>query len=242
LSSAQAAVRYAPSRSNAQSALGVVLQNFNDFQGANRAFERALQLGADSETLRRIALFRARIGAAASALQLVRRAHELDPLNSSITGDVGIVQFYGRNYQGAIGTLSAYLRDRGNSSRHRDYLLRSLALAGRTSEAEAELTKISTDWLRLVDAALIAARSGDRARADQALTRVIGINANQLAFQLAQIHAQRGEKDQAIADLRNAVKVHDAGLQALPTDPFLDPLRADPRFAELLNELKFPRA
>jgi serine/threonine-protein kinase len=240
LSSAEAAVRYAPGRSNAQSALGVVLQNFDDFEGANRAFEKALQLGADSETLRRIALFRARTGAGGSALQLIRRARELDPLNFSIQGDLGVVQFYGRNYQGAIGTLSAYLQDHPNSSRLRDYLLRSLALVGRTAEARAELAKISTDWLRLVDDALLTARSGDHARADQALTKVLGIRANQLAFQIAQIHAQRGDKETAIADLQSAMRVRDAGLQALPTDPFLDPLRADPRFRRLVKQLRFP--
>lgn len=240
LDAAQTAVKLAPTRSTTQSALGVVLQNLNDFRGASRSFQRAIQAGAGADTLRRVALFRARMGAGRKAVQLIERARALDPLNPAIEGDLGIVLYYDRDFPGAIETLSAYLRDHPNSSRLRDYLLRSLALAGQLKDAEAELANITTDWLKIVDEALLAAMSKDHGRTDRALNRVFAINANQLSFQIAQIHAQIGEVDAAIGDLRNAVRVRDAGLQSLPADPFLDPLRADPRFKALAAQLNFP--
>jgi serine/threonine-protein kinase len=240
LASAQNAYRLAPARANTNSALGVVLESLNSFEGASHSFERATQLGADADTLRRIALFKARIGAAPQALQLIQRARQLDPLNPDIQADLGIVLYYGRDYGRAIEALSAFLRDQPNASRLRDYLLRALLLAGRSADAQAQLPQISTQWLKLVDDALLTARSGNRRVADRALVKVLAINADLIAYQLAQIHAWRGEKDAAFADLRKAIQLRDAGLQALPSDPFFDPLRSDPRFHPLVNQLRFP--
>jgi serine/threonine-protein kinase len=61
------------------------------------------------------------------------------------------------------------------------------------------------------------------------------------AFQIAQAHAWRGEKDQAFAWLERAYALHDAGLARLPYDPGLDPLRDDPRFAALVQKMGFPK-
>jgi serine/threonine-protein kinase len=240
LASAQNAYRLAPARANTNSALGVVLESLNSFEGASHSFERATQLGADADTLRRIALFKARIGAAPQALQLIQRAGQLDPLNPDIQADLGIVLYYGRDYRRAIAALSAFLRKQPNASRLRDYLLRALLLAGRSADAQAQLLQISTQWLKLVDDALLLARSANRPAADRALAKVLAINADLIAYQLAQIHAWRGEKDAAFADLRKAIQLRDAGLQALPSDPFFDPLRSDPRFRALVNQLRFP--
>ena len=60
------------------------------------------------------------------------------------------------------------------------------------------------------------------------------------AFQQAQIHAQWGEPDAAFAALESALRVGDPALVAILSDPFLDPLRPAPRFAQLLARLKLP--
>lgn len=61
-----------------------------------------------------------------------------------------------------------------------------------------------------------------------------------VVYQLAQIHAQLGDKDSAMADLDRAWTVKDPGLLWLRTDPWVDPLRSDPRFAALLRKMNFP--
>jgi hypothetical protein len=49
-----------------------------------------------------------------------------------------------------------------------------------------------------------------------------------------------GDVDGAFAELDNAIEVKDAGLIYLKMDPFLDPIRNDPRYAALLRRLNFP--
>jgi hypothetical protein len=61
-----------------------------------------------------------------------------------------------------------------------------------------------------------------------------------LAYQYAEIHAQRGEIEPALEWLRTAVRVMDPGLGDLRVNPLLDPLRAAPDFKEIEASLGFP--
>ena len=60
------------------------------------------------------------------------------------------------------------------------------------------------------------------------------------SYQYAEINAQLGRKEEAFAALQRAQQVRDPGLLGLKTDPFIDPLRSDPRFAPLLQSMNFP--
>ena len=53
------------------------------------------------------------------------------------------------------------------------------------------------------------------------------------------VRAQWGRHDAAIAALGRARELGDSGLIYARNDPFLDPLRDDARFVELLNRLGF---
>jgi len=59
-------------------------------------------------------------------------------------------------------------------------------------------------------------------------------------FQFGKIYAQLGDKDRAFAALDRAWEIRDSDLGGLKTDPFLDPLRPDPRYAALVNRIGFP--
>jgi hypothetical protein len=60
------------------------------------------------------------------------------------------------------------------------------------------------------------------------------------AFQIAEIYAWRGEKDQALAWLDRAYAQRDGGLATVEYDPLLASLRADPRYKMLLVKMKLP--
>ena len=57
--------------------------------------------------------------------------------------------------------------------------------------------------------------------------------------QRADIYAQRNEADLAMQSLDLAYELGDPGLSQVLVDPFLDPLRDDPRFIQLVEKLGF---
>jgi hypothetical protein len=59
-------------------------------------------------------------------------------------------------------------------------------------------------------------------------------------YWVAVIYAALGDKDQAFAELEKAYQNHDWFLQRIKVDPYMDPLRADPRFDEMVKRLNFP--
>jgi TolB-like protein len=53
-------------------------------------------------------------------------------------------------------------------------------------------------------------------------------------------YAAFGDKDAAFAELEKAFQTRDWFLQRIKVDPFMDPLRDDPRFDAMVKRLKFP--
>ena len=59
------------------------------------------------------------------------------------------------------------------------------------------------------------------------------------AGELAILLTALGEREQAFASLEEAYRAHDIQLQYLGVEPGFDPLRADPRFADLMRRVGF---
>ena len=62
-----------------------------------------------------------------------------------------------------------------------------------------------------------------------------------LAFQIADLYAILGDKDQAFAWLNTAREEHDYNLRSLRVNPNFDSLHSDPRYAELVRKMGFPQ-
>jgi hypothetical protein len=60
------------------------------------------------------------------------------------------------------------------------------------------------------------------------------------SYQYAEIHANLGQVDEAIAALERGWQIKDPGLLGMKTDAKLDPIRRDRRFAALMQKMKFP--
>lgn len=93
---------------------------------------------------------------------------------------------------------------------------------------------------RLTGNAFLAIHDGDRATAEQYRSAIISRYGDAAHYQFAQIDAQLGNIDQTFQELDQAWQQRDAGLASVKVDPFLDPLRSDPRFAAIVQKLRFP--
>ena len=94
--------------------------------------------------------------------------------------------------------------------------------------------------MTLLDLAMVHAASGRREESDRALEHLTRTMADYAAYQIACVHAVRGERDQAFHWLDKAFQQHDAGLVMVRTHHQLSGLHADPRWSALLERLRLP--
>jgi TolB-like protein len=187
-------------------------------------------------------IFLSRMGAFAAALDLARKSQKRDPLNTIAFNREAYVLAYSRRYAEALPPIQRAVQLAPTLSRNHSLLGLCLMQLGRTAEAQAAYSKASPDDIyRLTGETILFWRQGNRTASDQALKRAQRGFGDSASYQYAEIYAQRGDKEQAFAALDRAWAVHDPGLTALRVDPFVDPLRSDPRYAALERKLNFPR-
>lgn len=73
--------------------------------------------------------------------------------------------------------------------------------------------------------------------ADAALAKLTNDFPETAAYQIAEVHAYRGDKDKAFEWLERARRQHDGGLPSLRKDPLLTNLYDDPRWNRFLRTL-----
>ena len=174
-------------------------------------------------------------------LQLIDRAIALDPLNGRQYRYQSEVLTFLRRYPEAVAAARKALKLAPGFEAAHLILGDALLLLGRPVEAKPQYEVIGADNpFRLSSLALLAARTGDPAGAERTIGQLKQQAGAAASFQYAEIYAQLGEKDQAFAELSNAAVAPDPGLIYLKVDPFLDPIRNDPRYAALLRRLNFP--
>src|SRR5215204_6232247 len=107
---------------------------------------------------------------------------------------------------------------------------------------EESLQTEPTNQVFLRFAGYAYARSGRRHEAEEIVNRFRAISKTQyvISYHLAIIYAALGEKDKAFAELEKAFAEHDYLLPRIKVEPFMDPLRDDARFKEMLKRLNLP--
>ena len=112
-------------------------------------------------------------------------------------------------------------------------------MQGKLEEALAEYLQEPLEDVRLAGLAITERRLGNEPAAQQAMLGLVSHHGDRSLYQQAQVLAQWGEKDAAVEALQRALRVGDSGLIYSRNDPFLDPLRDDSRFAQLLGAIGF---
>jgi hypothetical protein len=110
---------------------------------------------------------------------------------------------------------------------------------GDLAQARIEYEAEPVADFRLTGLAIVDQRSGRQGRARATFKQLVDDRGDDVLYQQGQVLAQFGEVDAAIVALQGARKAGDGGLVYARNDPFLDPLRGDPRMQALLAELGF---
>ena len=239
---ARRAIALAPDLAAAHFALAAVLMNRLDIGSAAVEFERGhAYAGNDVDDLLAYALFLLTIGKSGEAIELARKVETQDPFNPIAFSREGHALFNAKRFGDAETAYRKALALAPKRTVDRAWLASALLLMRDDPQALAELRKLPADYLfRLCVEAMLFAQEGNRAASDAAVTRAQQVYGDPANYQYAQVFAQRGDSERAFAALDRAWAFRDPGLVEMKTDPFLDPLRNDARFAVLVQKLNYP--
>jgi len=175
------------------------------------------------------------------AVGLADRAVSLDPLKAINHQRRAEVLMSARRYEQSIAASRRALELDPKLSSPPTEIAFCLILMNRSGEAKAAYANVPPDDpFRLTGEAILAGRSRDFSAMEQILEGMRKRFGDSASFQYAEVYAQGRNADRAFAELNKALAVKDPGLQTLKTDPFLDPIRGDRRYSDLLQRLNFP--
>ena len=240
IGAARRALEIAPELAEANLALAFVLfAGKLDVPAARPFYEKAYALGrGNADIILLYALYCSRAGRAEAARSAINRAIALDPLNPRTFRAAGSIAYAGRRYAEALPPLRRALALNPQISNASSLIGNCLMQIGRLEEAKKAYTAEPHALFRYTGLAIVEHRLGARAAAEAALAAMRTELGDSALYQQAEVLAQWGRRDEAIAALEKAHRIGDSGMIYLATDPLLDPLRSLPRFTRLIKVMK----
>jgi TolB-like protein/DNA-binding winged helix-turn-helix (wHTH) protein/Flp pilus assembly protein TadD len=228
----------------AHTALALVVQNYDwDWQTSGREFRRAIELNPNYATAHHwYAEHLTWLGRFDEALRESERARQLDPLSLIIASDNGAILYYSRQYDRAIEQFRS-VRELDPNFPRAGMIVHAYAQKGMFTEILADMEKsrqipCNAPWV-CSELAYVYGRTGHPAQARSALAKLEQFHRHQRLDPVAFIipYIGMGNKAQAFDWLEKAYTQHSNAMAALKVDPLYDPLRADPRFQNLLRSV-----
>ena len=169
----------------------------------------------------------------------MQRAVLSDTLNPLIHRAAASVEYAARRYAESLAPLRKALEMNPRMSRAHAAMGDALLNLGSLDAARSAYAAEPVADFRLTGQAILEHRSNDVDAARAAFTQLVAELGDRVLYQQAQVLAQWGEVEPAIERLLAARASGDSGLIYARNDPFLDPLRGDPRVAGLLAQIGF---
>jgi TolB-like protein/Tfp pilus assembly protein PilF len=215
-----------------------------NWEAAEAGFKQAVALNPSSDCAHRwYGLLLAGLGRCEEAVREAQRARELDPLSLVVGTSAAWTQYMAGDYGAAIDTCRNVLEMRPYFPPASRVLGAALIQMGRVAEGimemEAAAANTPANAVLLSWLAHAKAEWGECGVA-RTLLDAIGRLRGELfvpAFHVALVHVGLGETDEAFALLDRACDERDPMLVMVAGDPRFDSLRADVRFARLLERL-----
>jgi serine/threonine protein kinase/Tfp pilus assembly protein PilF len=217
-----------------------------DWPNAEEQFKLALRLNPSyAEAHQAYSVFLSALGRTKEAWEEIRMAQQLDPLSVPIDTSAGWVAYFARENDVAIQQCKKALDLEPNAANPHDCLGSAYLSKGMYQEAIREcrtamaLSRHDPDRAVCLGRALAAA--GEREESRKVLQDMQGEGRQNHTppYFLGVLYAAVGENDKAFASLEKGCRERDPYLAWLKVSPAVDPLRSDPRFQGLLDQLGF---
>ena len=218
-----------------------------DWPAAGKHFEQALTLNpAYSRAHTFYPFYLSSLGRSEEALAVAKRSLDLDPASPAVNHSLAVQFYFARQFDQAIEQAHKTLELDPNFAISYELLGEVYVSRGMYREGLSELEKYSAlSRGRAMSLALLGyahARLGERSQALRMLEQLEATSKERYtpAFSFAVVDAGLGEKDQAFAWLEKAYGERTSRLGYLKVEPLWDPLRPDPRFADLVRRIGLP--
>lgn len=243
MSAARRALELDPDLAEGHAVLGDLQQKKWQWAEAEAEYSRALDLNPnDAAAHIGLAGWLLCQGRTGEALAWSRRARELDPLG--VTGvDTGWILFHAHRYDEALRELRSVLAVHPDHTAARWLLGFALIGSGRSVEAIPALEEVASVMRRspgsLELLATAYARSGRRTEAVRLVDELKRRRQEGYVPAGAFVNPclALGDYDEAFVWLERAYREESNILQFLKVHPFFDPVRDDPRFADLVRRV-----
>lgn len=122
------------------------------------------------------------------------------------------------------------------------YVLGTILLRkGEAAPAHEAMVQEPSEVWRLAGLPLTYQALGQTAASDEALNDLISKYGGNMAYQIAEAYAYRGDADRAFKWLERAYRQRDTGMAwYVRSDPLLTNIKADPRYSALLLRMELP--
>ena len=233
------------SLAEAHVSLGLVLYDADlNLKEAKREYERAIELNPNYADAHYFLAFNVLtpLGDFDQAIAEMKRAVELDPFSLIINTNFGAVYIMARRYPEAISQLRKAVELDPSVHHSHAFLGSALELNGQLEEAIAEFEKPhlpNEERFAVAHLGHAYALKGEREKALQLLEKMKELQqrGNTWPYGFVLLYVGLGDKDKAINWLEQIYRDKSGPIELSKVDPFLDPLRGDPRFEELVAKV-----
>jgi TolB-like protein/Tfp pilus assembly protein PilF len=220
-----------------------------DFAGGEAEFKKAIELDPNDATAHQwYAEKLSSLGRGQEAEAEITRAHQLDPLSPIITRQLGGVLVSARNYDEAISGCTELRIENPTFATALDclaYAYWGKRMYPQVIEAWKTYGEVSGNPDEVQFAAALDRgfrASGWNGALSQAIATLETRRKTRYysSYMIARMYSDLGDKEHAFQWLDTAYREHDGLLINLKTEFQWDPIRSDPRFAELIRKVGLP--
>jgi TolB-like protein/Flp pilus assembly protein TadD len=239
---AEYALKLNPKLGLAHAVLGGINNDYDwDWRAADLEFKQALALAPhDGQVLTIASDMFISLGQLDAARKILRQALAYDPLLADAYASLAWTEWCSGRYADSLPAARKVLEidpayDWGHTT-----LGLVLLYRGNPAEAVTEFKLQSNPMEQATGLALAYYTLGRTAEANAALRTLITAGAGNYAYEIAEIYAYRGERDDALRWLERAYVQKDGVLKWILRDPTMAKLESDPRYKVFLRKMKLP--